>query len=192
MKFPEGSQRALHRKPTTTIGRAALAAAAVTLAGCGSPLEALDGGTRPQVQIPPITLEKILFEGYHGDLQDLTVTAASAVVDTTTQTARLSDVSIGFAGDENGRIEIAAPVGEFRLDGDDFTLSGGVSGSTAEGEKFTTASVKYIAKRRVLHSDDPVKILRSNVDLSGKGMELELAHQRLRLLGNVRAKVQPE
>jgi len=152
----------------------------------------MEGSARGPVKIPPITLEKILFEGYHGDLQDLTVTAATATVDTNTQTAQLSDVAIGFAGDESGRIQIAAPTGVFQLDGDDFTLSGGVSGSTAEGEQFTTASVKYIAKRRVLHSDDPVKIVRSNVDLSGKGMELELAHQKLRLLGNVRAKVKPE
>jgi len=186
-RIPEGSG-AVQRRAMTS-GMAALAAAA--LAGCGSPLEGLDTGTRAQVQIPPIALQKILFEGYHGDLQDLTVTAATAVVDTATQIAHLSDVAIGFAGDD-GRIEIAAPVGDFRLDGDDFTLSGGVSGSTAEGERFTTVSVKYISKRRVLHSDDAVKILRSNVDLSGNGMELELAHQKLRLLGNVRAKVKPE
>lgn len=180
----------MERTPARTIGIAWVAAAA--LAGCGSPLEALDTGTRPHVKIPPIALEQVLFEGYHGDLQDLTVNAASAVVDTQTQIVHLSDVAIGFAGDENGRIEIAAPVGDFQLNGDDFTLSGGVSGTTAQGEKFTTAAVKYIAKRRVLRSDDPVKILRSNVDLSGKGMELELAQRKLRLLGNVRAEVKPE
>jgi LPS export ABC transporter protein LptC len=160
--------------------------------GCGSPLEVLEANGHGPVQIPPIALKQIVFEGYHGDLRDLSVTAASAVVDTTTQIAHLSDVAIGFAGDESGRVEISAPVGDFHLDGDDFTLSGGVKGSTGEGEHFTTTSVRYVAKQRMLHSDDPVVIARSNVEITGKGMELELAHQKLRLLGSVRARVQPQ
>ncbi len=169
-------------------------ALAVGALGCSSPLEVLDsnGNAHGPVKIPPIALEKVVFEGYHGDLQDLSVTAASAVVDTATQIAHLSDVAIGFAGEDKERVQIQAPTGEFHLDGDDFTLSGGVKGSTGEGESFTTDEVRYLAKRRVLHSDDPVEIARSNVQLSAAGMELELAHQKLRLLGSVRARVKPE
>ena len=169
-------------------------ALAVGALGCGSPLEALEGNGsgRGPVQIPPIALESVVFEGYHGDLRDLSVTAASAVVDTATQVAHLSDVAIGFAGQDKERVQIQAPVGEFQLDGDDFTLSGGVKGSTGEGERFTTDEVRYLAKRRVLHSDDPVEIARANVLLSAAGMELELANQKLRLLGSVRARVLPE
>lgn len=176
----------MHGRWTTTALFAAVAL------GCGSPLDALDASGRGPVQIPPISLERVVFEGYHGDLKDLSVTAASAVVDTTTRLAHLSDVAIGFAGDDSGRVEIQAPAGEFKLDGDDFTLSGGVSGSTGEGEKFTTAAVRYVAKQRLLHSDDPVDIVRQNVRLNASGMELELAHQKLRLLGNVRARVKPQ
>jgi LPS export ABC transporter protein LptC len=179
----------VHGRRATTTWIAPWVAAAL---GCGSPLEALDVSGRAPVQIPPIALEQVVFEGYHGDLRDLSVTAASAVVDTATQIAHLSDVAIGFAGDESGRVEISAPVGEFRLDGDDFALSGGVSGSTGEGERFTTDAVQYVAKRRLLHSDAPVVIARSNVEISGTGMELELAHQKLRLLGSVRARVKPQ
>ena len=178
------------RRATTTRALGALLAASAL--GCGSPFEALDSGPRGPVQIPPIALEGVVFEGYHGDLRDLSVTAASAVVDTATKLARLSDVAIGFAGEDTGRIQISAPIGDFQLDGDDFTLSGGVSGSTGEGEAFTTDEVHYVAKRRVLESADPVEIARSNVVLNATGMELELAHQKLRLLGNVRARVKPE
>src|SRR4029450_6303500 len=114
------------------------------------------------------------------------------VVDTATQVAHLSDVAIGFAGQDKERVQIQAPLGDFQLDGDDFTLSGGVKGSTGEGERFTTDEVRYVAKRRVLHSDDPVEIARAKVVLTAAGMELELANQNLRLLGSVRARVQPE
>lgn len=179
--------RATRARVRTALFACPVAAAALA---CGSPLE-LDGGRGP-VRIPPIALERVVFEGYHGDLRDLSVTAASAVVDTSTQTAHLSDVAIGFAGQEAGRVQIQAPTGEFRLDGDDFTLSGGVSGSTGEGERFSTEEVRYLAKRRVLQSDDPVEIARANVRLSAAGMELELAHQKLRLLGSVRARVKPK
>ena len=67
-----------------------------------------------------------------------------------------------------------------------------MSGTTGEGERFKTNAVRYVGKRRVLHSDDPVVIARSNVEISGTGMELELAHQKLRLLSKVRARVQPQ
>ena len=144
------------------------------------------------MQIPPIALETAVFEGYHGDLRDLSITSATAIVDTTTKLAHLSDVAIGFSGDDQQRLQIQAPTGVFQLDGDDFTLSGGVKGLTGEGEAFTTNEVHYIGKRRVLHSDVPVEIARSNVVLTGSGMELELAHQKLRLLGNVRARVKPQ
>src|SRR5262245_14459175 len=190
---PEG-ERVVQRKPATKTRTAALSAWATAAAalGCGSPLEALDSGSRAEVKIPPIALESVVFEGYHGDLQDLSVTAASAVVDTATQIAHLTDVAIGFEGEQNDKVQIHAPTGEFRLDGDDFALSGGVSGSTGEGESFTTKAVRYVAKKRLLQSDDPVEIVRSKVVLSSAGMELELAHQKLRLLGSVRARVKPE
>lgn len=169
-------------------------ALAIGALGCGSPLEGLEGNGNGhvQVQIPPIALETAVFEGYHGDLRDLSITSATAIVDTTTKLAHLSDVAIGFSGDDQQRLQIQAPTGVFQLDGDDFTLSGGVKGLTGEGEAFTTNEVHYIGKRRVLHSDVPVEIARSNVVLTGSGMELELAHQKLRLLGNVRARVKPQ
>ena len=135
-----------------------------------------------------------MFEGYHGDLRDLSVTAASAVVDTVDpdraprrRRDRLRGRGRG-AGPDRKR-----PTGEFHLDGDDFTLSGGVKGSTGEGERFTTDEVRYVAKRRVLHQRRPGgDCALERRSCAADGMELELAHQKLRLLGSVRARVKPE
>lgn len=168
---------------------AALAAAL----GCSSGLDMLDnGGTHGPIELPPIEMERVVFEGYHGDLRDLSVTAASATVDMTGHVASLRQVSIGFSTEDASKVEIAAPVGEFHLDRDDFTLSDGVHGQTAEGERFTTDAVHYVAKRRVIASDSPVELRRSNLVLSASGMELEVATHKLRLTGNVRARVQPK
>jgi len=160
--------------------------------GCNSGFDVLDtGGTHAgPVQLPPIEMQGVIFEGYHGDLRDLSVTADSATVDMTAHVANLTQVTMGFTGDEAGKVEISAPAGLFHLDADDFTLSNGVHGKTEEGERFTTATAQYVAARRVIQSSTPVELHRSNLVLTASGMEMEVATHKLRLTGNVRARVQ--
>jgi LPS export ABC transporter protein LptC len=136
-------------------------------------------------------MERVIYEGYHGDLQDLLVTAAAATVDMVTKVANLEDVSIHFATDEASKVEIAAPHGQFHLDRDDFTLTDGVTGTTEEGQRFKTQAVRYIGTRRVIASDTPVELRRDNLVLTATGMELEVATHKLHLVGNVKARVQP-
>jgi len=144
--------------------------------GCNSGLDLLESaGIRGgPIELPPIEMEGVIFEGYHGDLRDLSVTADSATVDMTAHVANLRQVSMGFSGEDAGKVEISAPVGVFHLDGEDFTLSNGVRGKSGDGE-----------------SDSPVELRRANLVLTASGMELEVATHKLRLTGNVRARVQP-
>jgi LPS export ABC transporter protein LptC len=169
-------------------------AAFVFAVGCNSSFDLLENGgthTAP-VELPPIEMEGVIFEGYHGDLRDLSVTADSATVDLTAHVANLRQVSMGFSDEDASKVDISAPVGVFHLDADDFSLSNGVRGSTGEGERFTTAAAHYVASRRVIASDSPVELHRSNLVLTASGMELEVATHKLRLTGNVRARVQPK
>ena len=161
--------------------------------GCNSGLDLLESaGTHgAPIELPPIEMEGVIFEGYHGDLRDLSVTADSATVDMTAHVANLREVSMGFSGEDAGKVEISAPVGVFHLDGEDFTLSNGVRGKTGDGERFSTAAAHYVAARRVIESDSPVELRRANLVLTASGMELEVATHKLRLTGNVRARVQP-
>ena len=171
-------------------GRWLVGAVSAASVACNSNLDVLESSSvRPVVQMPPIEMERVLFEGYHGDLRDVSVTAASATVDMKANIANLRDVSIAFAADDAGKVSIAAPNGEFHLDVDDFTLSNGVHGETAEGQRFTTDTARYIASRRVIVSDVPVELRRANLVVSAAGMEMEVATHRLRLNGNVKARV---
>lgn len=166
---------------------------AAAVAGCNGGLDVLESsGTRAPIEMPPIELERVVFEGYHGDLRDLSVTAASATVDMTSKLANLRDVSIGFAAEDAGKVRIAAPVGQFHLDADDFKLTNGVQGETAEGQRFTTEAASYVANRRLIVSDTPVELQRASVLLTASGMELEIPTHKLRLIGNVKARVQPK
>jgi LPS export ABC transporter protein LptC len=165
---------------------------AATLA-CGSSLSSLENGdARPAIEMPPIELTGVVFEGYHGVLRDLSVVSASATVDMTTHIAHLRDVTIGFADDPNSKVDISAPQGDFHLDADDFALSGGVSGTTAADEHFKSDAVSYVAETRVLVSEVPVELHRSSVVMTGNRMEFEVGTHRLRLWGNVRARVKPQ
>ena len=169
----------------------ALSGAALVALGCSSGLDLLEnGGTHPAIELPPIELQGVVFEGYHGDLQDLLVTADSATVDMTQHVANLREVSIGFSAEDASKVSIAAPVGQFHLDKDDFTLSDGVHGTTAEGQSFTTDAVRYLSSRRVIVSDSAVELRRLNLLVTASGMELEVPTHKLHLTGNVRARVQ--
>jgi len=147
---------------------------------------------RPAVELPPVELTGVVFEGYHGDLRDLSVKATDATVDMKTHVAHLRDVSIGFADDPNSRMDIAAPVGDFHLDGDDFALSGGVEGTTAEDEHFKSEAVNYVSKTRMLVSDVPVELHRSSVIMTANRIQFEVGTSKLHLWGNVHARVKPQ
>ncbi|HTO07268.1 MAG TPA: LPS export ABC transporter periplasmic protein LptC [Myxococcota bacterium] len=161
--------------------------------GCGPASDFLDnGGPRAAPEMPPIEMDRVIYEGYHGDLQDLLVTAAGATVDMATKVAHLRDVSIHFATEDASKVEIAAPHGQFHLDKDDFVLTDGVTGTTEEGQKFKTRAVHYVGARRVIASDSPVELRRDNLVLTATGMELEVATHKLHLTGNVKARVTPK
>jgi LPS export ABC transporter protein LptC len=174
-------------------GRGVCVALVCLSLGCGPATDFLDaGGSRPAVQPPPIQMEHVIYEGYHGDLQDLLVTAAGATVDMVTKVANLRDVSIHFATEDASKVEISAPHGQFHLDRDDFTLTDGVTGTTEEGQRFKTQAVRYIGERRVIASSTPVELRRDKLLLTATGMELEVGTHKLHLTGNVKATVQPK
>lgn len=190
MANPEG-ERAL-QKP----GRAArwlVGACCAALGACNTSISDLENGdARPQIEMPPVEMTGVLFEGYHGDLRDLSVKATSATVDMKTKLAHLHDVQIGFADDPNSKMDISAPVGDFHLDGDDFALSGGVSGTTAADEHFKSQAITYVSKTRTIVSDVPVELHRSSVVMTANRMEFEVPTHKLHLWGNVHAKVKPQ
>ncbi|MEX2208068.1 MAG: LPS export ABC transporter periplasmic protein LptC [Myxococcota bacterium] len=172
-------------------GLAAALCASTFGLGCSSGLEALDAPRLAAEGLPPAELQGVIFEGYRGEQRELKVTADRATIDLVARVADLTDVTLRFSEDSRGQIEVAAPSGELKLDEDDFVLSGGVVGSAQKGERFTTESVRYVAKSRQLISTSPVELHRENLDLRADGMTLGLDERRLRLVGKVEARVVP-
>lgn len=179
------------RRAHARAGSALAAVLAACSLGCSSALEALDPAGPRGLELPPAELTGVQFEGYRGELRDVLVTAAAATVDMGERKARLRQVSIAFSEATRGAIEVTAPAGEFRLDQDDFVLTGGVAGSARAGERFRTDTLRYDSAMQLLASESPVSIDRANLDLRADRMTLELDSRRLRLTGNVQARVVP-
>jgi len=172
-------------------GLIAVLSACTASVGCGSGFEGFEAARHAPQGLPPAELHGVIFEGYRGEQRELKVTAEKATIDLIARIADLDDVTLRFTEDSRGQIEVAAPSGEFKLDADDFVLSGGVVGSAQAGERFTTESVHYVAASRELVSTTPVQLERTNLEIRADGMKLGLDARRLRLVGQVKARVVP-
>ena len=120
----------------------------------------------------------------------IAIRAARAEVDSVKRVVRLERVRINFQDPRHGRVEVRANRAEFLLDSDDFILRDQVEGSTAEGERFSTAQVRYEQTAQRLWTHHPVRLYRDGLVVQGEGMEIDLATRRIRLMGQVEARME--
>ncbi len=163
----------------TLLGLAALCV------GCGSATDSVSVEGLA-VELPPAILDRVVFEGYRAGERAVEVLSDRATLDSTGRAATLEGVRIAFKDERRRVVEVWADRGRLDLAGEDFVLEGDVRGTTGEGERFTTAEVRYDHASKRLWTDRPVRIYRSNLMLEGEGMELDLESRRLRILGGVR------
>lgn len=156
----------------------------------GSTAEVPDEEARAEVA--PATLEQVVLEGYRQGSREVEVRAASAAIDPVARVARLHDVKISFADARRGAIVVRAEAARYDMQSDDFVLEGRVEGRTGEGERFEARDVRYDAKREKLRSEQPVRMYRENLTLTGEGMEIDVATRRVKIEGKVRTVVTPQ
>jgi len=168
--------------------RSVLCAALVLAAtlGCGIAPEV--STSVPDVTEVPLDLDTISFQGYRVGAREFEVRAAHAQV-IAREKVVMERVQITFVDEGRGAMKIDAPQAELDLLTDDFRLRGGVTGETAEGERFTTESLQYVRQARRLYSDQPVTVTRPGDTLAGEGMEIDvetrlLTIRRVRVLVN--------
>ena len=158
------------------------------LLGCGPApdLAGLSGSLQPPA---PARLSGVVFESYALGSREVEVRAARAEVDSVKRVVRLERVRIDFMDPQRGRVQVRAKRADFLLDSDDFVLREQVEGSTAEGERFSTAQVRYEQAAQRLWTDQPVRLYRDNLVVEGEGMEIDLSTRRIRLTGKVEARM---
>lgn len=178
------TRRSRHRRSALR-SLAALGGAAAALLACSPPeLE-----RAAALEVPPLLLRGIALEGWTGAVRELSVEASQATIDLEGRVALLEQVRISLAGGEAGPLEVRSPSGEFDLARDVLWLRGGVEGQTRPGERFSTAELRFDQESGRLHSAQPVRIERPNLDLTASAMDLDLGARRLSLHGAVRAEL---
>ena len=160
-----------------------VAALAALLSGCGGELQPL---AKPSLELPPVLMETVRFEGFAGAHRDVEVRATRARIDTSQRVAHLEGVRIEFRDPEHGPVSIRAQEGSLDLAADDFVLHGRVEGQLGAGEQFRTSEVRYDAEAGRVWTDQPVLVLRQNLRLEGDGLEIDLGDRKLTIRGHVR------
>jgi LPS export ABC transporter protein LptC len=167
--------------------RSGLGAALLLAAALGCDLAPQAATAAREITEVPLDLDTISFQGYRVGAREFEVRAAHAQV-IAREKVVMERVHIAFVDEGRGAMTIDAPQAELDLLTDDFRLRGGVSGETAEGERFTTESLQYVRQARRLYSDQPVKVTRPGDVLAGEGMEIDV-ETRLLTIRRVRVVV---
>lgn len=139
----------------------------------------------------PTELRGVVVEGFRDDAREFEVRAASASVEMRERLARLRRVEIAFEDPVRGHVQLRADEGRLPLDRDEFVLEGNVAGSSSGGERFETSRLYYGGEQRRLWTDQPVRVERGSLLLTGRGMELDLEDRRIRFTGRVQATTGP-
>jgi len=167
--------------------RAWLGALLLVLAPSGCELAPPGVDTPPSATEVPLDLDTISFQGYRVGTREFEVRAAHAKV-IAREKVVMERVHIAFIDEGRGPIRIDAPLAELDLLTDDFVLRGGVTGETADGERFVTEALQYVREARRLYSDKPVRVIRPRDELAGEGMEIDV-ETRLLTIRKVRVVV---
>lgn len=145
----------------------------------------------PERRAPLATLEGVVFDGYRAGSRNVRLRAGGARVDWESGRVGLERVRILLPGQTRGPVEVAAAAGSIDLKTRAFSLDGEVVASTADGGRFETRALHYDPERGLLVGDEPVRLVRSRLEVVGTGIELDLGGRTVRLRGPVTARTRP-
>jgi len=99
----------------------------------------------------------------------------------------LQSVVATFFSDEGKVYKLTAEYGELYTDSKDVKVSGNVVAVADEGYRIQTDSFQYSAKERKIFTNDDVALSSEKLDMTGKGMVVDLDEERLYILKEVKA-----
>jgi len=98
-------------------------------------------------------------------------------------------VRIRFTLSDGRVVVLEGDRGRLRTDSQDIDISGNVTVSSFEGDRFRTNSVQFSKKTEIASTRDPVVLESGNVHIEAVGMVLSLKEETLTLTSRVKAKV---
>ena len=99
----------------------------------------------------------------------------------------LENAKVTFYGAEGQVFTLEAERGTLENTTKNITIRGNVLGTTGVGDTIRTDSLLYLASERMIETGDLVRMTRSGLRVTGKGMECRLKDGTITLLSDVRA-----
>ncbi len=99
----------------------------------------------------------------------------------------LQSIELTFFSKEGKAYKLTADNGELYTDSKDVRVSGNVFALTEEGYQVQTDSFQYNAEESKLFTNDRVTLKSKELDMTGKGMVVDLEKEKLYILGEVKA-----
>jgi len=102
----------------------------------------------------------------------------------------LQSLTATFFSAEGKTYKLVADHGELYTDSKNVNVSGNVVANTHEGYQIKTDSLQYNAQKRTITTNDTVALSGKDMVMTGRGMIADLEHEKLHLLGEVKASEQ--
>ncbi|WP_243373044.1 LPS export ABC transporter periplasmic protein LptC [Geotalea sp. SG265] len=116
--------------------------------------------------------------------------AAQALFDRKKEAFRLKAVRLVLAAEAGvGSVTLTADQADYNSETKDVHLSGNVVATSDSGMHFSSERACYLADRALIRTNDPVRFIDGRIDLSGVGMELNVATRDLKIMKDVSADI---
>lgn len=171
-----------------TLGLRAAAASALLLCLPGAP-------DARAAEPPPgsvLRVSGMTFVGSRGSDNELVLRSESALFRPDRNLAELEQVSaVATDGKKGQTFTLRCDRAELNVETNDFLAEGHVEGETGDGQRYSTAWVRYDRDEGVLYTDAPVTVVDDTGRFRGDGFRYHVGERRFQLLGNVSVVQQP-
>ena len=144
------------------------------------------------VEATTLEVEGMTFVGSRAGVREVVLRSATATVQPEENRAELSDVRAELSAEgEERSVSMTCDRVELDIETNDFLAEGDVRGETDEGQRYTTAWVRYRHEDGLLYTDAPVAMDDARGSFRGDGFRYHVHDRRFELLGNVRVEQRP-
>lgn len=138
-----------------------------------------------------LSLKEIRYTETSDGVRRWTLVADSAAHSVGEGVTRIENIRMVFYNRQGAEdVTLTARTGTFRVDSREVEALGDVTVKSPRGFALYTERLQYRESDRVIRTDDPVRMISGQMELTGKGMRLSVTDHTLKLLSAVRARIE--
>ena len=153
------------------------------------------GGGDAQVPLrseEDVAAETIQYSEWKGENKIWTLNAQRGRYHHKAKKASFEEAFVTFFSPEVGKMNLWAKAVFYDIETGDIKARGEVRGKSEEGYEFFTETLDYHAEKRIVDTEDKVRLQKDRLTLIGVGMRGFLEENRFNLLSSVAARFSPQ